>query len=44
MTPTPPFPETLWNTASPEFPLAIVALVRAYEQRLTALEAQLNDL
>ena len=44
MTPTPPLPETLWNTASPELQLAIAALVQTYEQRIATLEAQLNDL
>ncbi len=44
MTPTPPLPETLWNTASPELQRAIAALVQTYEQQIATLEARLNDL
>jgi transposase len=41
---TPPIPEPLWNTASPEVQSAILALVEFYEQRLAILEARVNDL
>ena len=41
---TPPIPEPLWNTASPELQAAILALVEFYEQRLAQLEARVNDL
>jgi transposase len=41
---TPPIPEPLWNTASPELQAAILALVSFYEQRLAQLEARVNDL
>ena len=41
---TPPIPEPLWNTASPEVQAAILALVEFYEQRLAKLEARVNDL
>jgi transposase len=41
---TPPIPEPLWNTASPEVQSAIFALVEFYEQRLVKLEARVNDL
>jgi transposase len=41
---TPPIPEPLWNTASPELQAAILALVAVYEQRIAQLEARVNDL
>ena len=44
MAPTPPIPEPLWKTASPEVQAAIVALVAYYEQRLAQLEARVKDL
>jgi len=43
-TPTPPFPESLWSTASPELQAAILALVQAYQERIDQLEAQVADL
>jgi transposase len=41
---TPPIPEPLWNTASPELQRAILALVAMYEERIAQLEARVNDL
>jgi transposase len=41
---TPPIPEPLWSTASPELQAAILALVAAFEQRVAQLEARVNDL
>ena len=41
---TPPIPEPLWKTASPEVQAAILALVEFYEQRLAKLEVRVNDL
>jgi transposase len=41
---TPPIPEPLWKTASPEVQAAVLALVEFYEQRLAQLEARVNDL
>ncbi len=41
---TPPIPEPLWQTASPEVQAAILALVEFYELRLAKLEARVNDL
>ena len=43
-TPTPPFPKSLWSTASPELQAAILALVQAYQERIDQLEAQVADL
>src|SRR5512147_1771798 len=43
-TPTPPFPESLWSTASPELQAAILALVQAYQERIDQLEAQVADM
>ncbi len=40
---TPPIPEPLWQTASPEVQAAILALVEFYELRLAKLEARVND-
>src|SRR5829696_3706508 len=44
MTPAPPLPDHLWNSASPELQAAILALVEVHQQRVAALEARLNDL
>ena len=41
---TPPIPDPLWKTASPEVQGAILALVEFYEERLAKLEARINDL
>src|SRR5271168_4416662 len=41
---TPPIPEPLWQTASPEVQAAILALVEFYEERLAKLDARVNDL
>jgi transposase len=41
---TPPIPEPVWNTASPEVQAAILALAEFYEERLAKLEARVNDL
>ena len=41
---TPPIPEPVWNTASPEVQAAILVLAEFYEQRLAKLEARVNDL
>jgi transposase len=41
---TPPIPEPLWNTASPEVQSAILVLAEFYEQRLAKLETRVNDL
>ena len=41
---TPPIPEPLWETASPEVQAAVLGLVEFYEQRLAKLEARVNDL
>ena len=41
---TPPIPEPVWKTASPEVQAAILALAELYEQRLAKLEARVNDL
>src|SRR5450759_5095354 len=44
MAPTPPLPESLWKTASPEVQAAVRALVESYEQRLGQLETRIKDL
>ena len=44
MAPTPPLPESLWKTASPELQAAFLAVVQAYEARIALLENRLNDL
>ena len=44
MAPTPPLPEPLWKTASPELQTAVLALVQSYEDRIALLEGRLNDL
>src|ERR1700733_12783155 len=41
---TPPIPEPVWNTASPEVQAAILALAEFYEERLAKLEARVSDL
>ena len=41
---TPPIPEPVWSTASPEVQAAIVALAEFYEERLAKLEARVVDL
>jgi len=41
---TPPIPEPLWKTASPEVQAAVLALVEFYEQCTAQLEARINDL
>jgi transposase len=41
---TPPIPEPVWNTDSPEVQAAILVLAEFYEQRLAKLEARVNDL
>ena len=41
---TPPIPEPVWETASPEVQAEILGLVEFYEQRLAKLEARVNDL
>lgn len=44
MAPTPPLPDALWRTASPELQAAILLLVLHYEQRIAVLEQQVQDL
>jgi transposase len=44
MSGTPPIPEPLWNSASPEVQVAVLALVEFYDQRLAQLEARVHDL
>src|SRR5271165_646178 len=51
MTPTPPLPEPIWKTASPEVQAAVLALVAFYEEhlaqseeRLAHMEARVKDL
>ena len=44
MTPAPPLPDHLWNSASPELQAAILALVPIHQQRVTELESRVNDL
>ena len=41
---TPPIPEPVWSTASPEVQAAILALAEFYEQRVAKLEARIVDL
>jgi transposase len=41
---TPPLPEPLWKTASPELQAAILLLVQHYEERIAQLENRINDL
>ncbi len=44
MTPAPPLPDHLWNSASPELQAAILALVQIHQQRVAELESRVNDL
>ena len=44
MTPAPPLPDHLWNSASPELRAAILALVQIHQQRIAELESRVNDL
>src|SRR3954454_231554 len=44
MTPAPPLPDPLWNSASPELQAAILALVQISRQQIAALEARVHDL
>ncbi len=44
MTPTPPLPDHLWNSASPELQAAILALVQNHQEQLAALDCRLRDL
>src|SRR3954468_2057116 len=44
MTPAPPLPDHLWNSASPELQAAILALVQVHQQQIATLEARVNDL
>src|SRR5436309_10804709 len=44
MTPAPPLPDHLWNSASPELQAAILALVQLHEQQLATLEQRVGDL
>jgi transposase len=41
---TPPLPEPLWKTASPELQAAFLAVVQVYEERIALLENRLRDL
>ena len=43
MTPS-PFPDHLWNNASPELQAAIVALIQIHQEQVAALESRVNDL
>src|SRR3954449_1959963 len=44
MTPAPPLPDHLWDSASPELQAAIRALVQVHQEQLAALESRVNDL
>jgi transposase len=44
MTPAPPLPDHLWNSASPELQAAILALVQIHQQRVAELESRVPDL
>src|SRR4051812_36161975 len=44
MTSTPPFPDSLWNSTSPEVQAAILVLVQCHQQHVAELEARINDL
>src|SRR5438552_680473 len=44
MAPTPPFPDALWRTASPELQAAITFLVGCYEQEIAGLKQQVQNL
>lgn len=41
---TSPLSESLWKTASPELQEAVIALAKAYEERIALLETRLGDL
>jgi len=43
MTPS-PFPDLLWNNASPELQAAILSLVQIHQEQVAALESRVNDL
>src|SRR4051794_11386908 len=43
MSPHPSFPESLWNTVSPEAQSAILAVITALEKRIAELEQRLNQ-
>ena len=44
MTPAPPLPDPLWNSASPELQAAVLALVQIHQEQVAALESRVNDL
>ena len=44
MTPVPPLPDHLWNSASPELQAAILALLQIHQQRVAELESRVHDL
>src|SRR5262245_50794817 len=44
MAPTPPLPDALWRTASPELQAAILLLVHHHEQQVAELKRQVQDL
>jgi len=44
MAPTPPLPDALWRTASPELQAAIVLLAKRYERELAVLKQQVQSL
>jgi transposase len=44
MAPTPPLPDALWRTASPELQAAILVLVQRYEQETAGLKQQVQIL
>jgi len=44
MTPAPPLPEHLWNSASPELRAAISALTQIHQEQLAALQNRITDL
>jgi transposase len=44
MAPTPPLPDALWRTASPELQAAILLLVQRYEQEIAELKQQVQTL
>jgi len=44
MTPAPSLPDHLWNIASPELQVAILALLQVHQEQVAALESRLRDL
>ena len=44
MTPAPPLPDHLWNSASPELQSAILALLQIHQEQVAALESRITDL